>query len=1386
MAQLAFGVAGAGLGSLAGPLGSQVGYAAGSMLGGMLFPPDDIIHEGPRLTQQPNTTSAFGLMRPIIYGTLPINGNVLQVSELYETKRKSKQDAGGKGGAFGGGQQVVTVSYSYSIDLAIGLGVGPIADVLKIYANEKLIYDITPGSTVTSPEWLVIRVHKGTEDQMPDPTLEVLTGEDTSAYRGEAYVVFTRFQLEEFGNQIPAFRFLVVSDADPVVSTDQKDFNTAGDIGALLQDRNTSLLYYLNSGRKDDNLMGYVYDPATEDVAYALRWPDGVSRFDEGGGAVLFSVPKIIGGIVVPQGPNTHLAVSVEVGDDPYYAVFEALSGAYLGYLAASIGDWVNTLVVASDERDGVLWRKHSNFFSQYDYLESWRISSQTLGLQIASRGRVQIPVPNRDGILEWEWYLDPSYPEGTTRNGQILVFGVDRVDDVNYLCQVDDSTPQQVERTVVAAEFALGDITVVVWDSQQAYWWVIGQDAIATGKTRIIAYDSHLSLQHSELWDNQLYTNAEGLVTYDPATFSLWLFDFFNGELHQWSTVNRAFENLYSGLPGGSPGSPPGLVYSNFTRTAWRRKGNGLLDLYRLGRITDSGIGLDAVVADLCDKAGLQPGQYDVGDLAAVTVEGYGIATDGTIRSKLVPLQQAYLFDGIDKGDQIDFKFRGPDLEATIPVEDLGAVSGGDGQAHIEIARAMDLELPGKTEVTYYSRPAEYEQQTQMARRWASKVKENSVRITLPLVLTDDEGIQLADVQEHLFHIEREGYTVNVLPKWQYLSTGDVVEIETPLRTYRARIVRKAFEDGLVALEAVRENTAILQSFLAGGEAPGRDVTIITNPLMQSVHLDIPLLRERDDNAGYYLAACGMTSSWTGGKIYKSTDGSTFSDLLTVLQPSTLGTMRDALPGGGSATLWDRGTVATVAMRCGVLESVSELEALRGANTIAVGAHGRWEVISFATATALGGGLYEIRNLLRGRLGTEWAIGMHQLGDIVCTLSLDDLSYVQNSLSDVGTQYLYRAVSLGENLYGDRTIDQFHTNNAVCLKPYAPAGFEAIRKPNLDILFRWRERSRYLWRDYWSGVSSNEGEYEIDIALADDSVKTVSVSAATEYLYTRIEQEADGFDDQLIIRDCSAYQLSSVVGRGYPATTQVAVGPIPDPMTVYAKTIGLISYWECSDLIGSASLADSFNNYPLTLNNTYSLEQSPLLPGSSTNSVEFSGTGYAVTAVLPNDGSFLNILDYSILVIFQPQVTSTREDQAINTVYLDRGPSETDMSVILRKLNGTMEARHINGYGEEDIISSSRVIGNGETVQLIITFSAPAAAVRGPFKFFINGALEGSFQSRVSLADDTAAFIRMISAYSPETTQQQTDQHRQSHLMLFDHALTDTEVANLFNESGL
>ncbi|MFX9123832.1 hypothetical protein ABTN41_20585, partial [Acinetobacter baumannii] len=39
-------------------------------------------------------------------------------------------------------------------------------------------------------------------------------------------------------------------------------------------------------------------------------------------------------------------------------------------------------------------------------------------------------------------------------------------------------------------------------------------------------------------------------------------------------------------------------------------------------------------------------------------------------------------------------------------------------------------------------------------------------------------------------------------------------------------------------------------------------------------------------------------------------------------------------------------------------------------------------EIIQFASAQPLGGGLWRLGTLLRGRGGTEWAVGGHTIGD--------------------------------------------------------------------------------------------------------------------------------------------------------------------------------------------------------------------------------------------------------------------------------------------------------------------------------------------------------------------------------------------------------------------
>ncbi len=98
---------------------------------------------------------------------------------------------GGKGSARGRGE---VTTYSYFGNVAIGLCEGPIAHVRRIWADGEEL-DL---SLVT---W---RLHKGTEDQEPDPLIEARQGRGNApAYRGLAYLVFERLPLERWGNRIP-------------------------------------------------------------------------------------------------------------------------------------------------------------------------------------------------------------------------------------------------------------------------------------------------------------------------------------------------------------------------------------------------------------------------------------------------------------------------------------------------------------------------------------------------------------------------------------------------------------------------------------------------------------------------------------------------------------------------------------------------------------------------------------------------------------------------------------------------------------------------------------------------------------------------------------------------------------------------------------------------------------------------------------------------------------------------------------------------------------------------------------------------------------------------------------------------------------------------------
>jgi hypothetical protein len=205
MAQLALAGAGAVLGSAVGM--PYLGFALGSMLGGVLFPqdgPPDQIQEGPRLHDLKVQSSAHGAMLPLVYGTVRIAGNVIWAADLEEqVVTETTSASGGKGG--GGSVTSTTRSYIYFASFAVGLCAGAISSVDRVWANGKLVHDNTSSL-------LDMAVYLGDETQAPDDRIESTMGVGfVPAYRGMAYAVINRLNLSEYGNQIPNLHFEVTA-----------------------------------------------------------------------------------------------------------------------------------------------------------------------------------------------------------------------------------------------------------------------------------------------------------------------------------------------------------------------------------------------------------------------------------------------------------------------------------------------------------------------------------------------------------------------------------------------------------------------------------------------------------------------------------------------------------------------------------------------------------------------------------------------------------------------------------------------------------------------------------------------------------------------------------------------------------------------------------------------------------------------------------------------------------------------------------------------------------------------------------------------------------------------------------------------------------------------
>lgn len=198
---------GSSLGStIGGQLSATLGQAASALAGAgadriLSGGEGPRIVEGPRLTEIDGLASTEGAPIPRLYGRARLGGQLIWATRCEEEVTTTK-DTRGRGGGKGGqtAQRSYETSYSYYANLAIGLCEGPIAFVRRIWADGRELDFNT----------VVLRVHRGFENQEPDPLIAAKEAGEAPGYRGMAYVVFERFPLADYGNRVPQFSFEVV------------------------------------------------------------------------------------------------------------------------------------------------------------------------------------------------------------------------------------------------------------------------------------------------------------------------------------------------------------------------------------------------------------------------------------------------------------------------------------------------------------------------------------------------------------------------------------------------------------------------------------------------------------------------------------------------------------------------------------------------------------------------------------------------------------------------------------------------------------------------------------------------------------------------------------------------------------------------------------------------------------------------------------------------------------------------------------------------------------------------------------------------------------------------------------------------------------------------
>ena len=1092
MGQLAIGGLGAAAGfAVGGPVGAKIGFGLGSIVGGLLFGNrgQDQIHEGPRLDNLKIATSRYGTPIVNLKGRFRLPGHVLWSGGIAEHVSEQTEDAG-KGG---GGPEVTTRTFTYTAEWACWFCLGEMDEVLRVWFDSVLMYDnrsqASSATRAASQNWrddhMIFK--PGSMTQTQNSTIADKEGvADTPHFLGLCYMVFRSIPLADFGNRIPN---VTAEIASKVSESNYVGAGEGGQTGAVWTLPNMTYTPGRLPGNLTDFTYGFDWSPDKSLVAVCGGPSPRVNTFNTS------NWTKRTDPTTVPEGTGRVCKFSPDgkllfVGHStsPYAKIYNVANMSIAATLNVSPGSTVNAAAFHPLQK----WIAIGGHTSGVN-LEIYTLPDFLSGYPLAPSPFVKPGKTVRDLAVSPDANWLGVSTSSTAGGNQFLLY------DTDNLLLAPVSPP--------GGPFNQGCYSCAF--SPDGRWAACGHVDVGSG----------------------VYFTVWEITSSNPAN---WVKQTISGAMPSHWVRGMAFDAISSELAvsGGTGGT--GFLY-RYSVGDWARVTpdptspplvEGWSPGYDVGRVWPEKVSHQEIVTKICEDSGLLSTDFDVSDLIGFEDGFVWGAQSG--RSAIENLAAAGLFQGINASGQIKFTRRGRDSGITIDVEEL-VIREADP---CPITMPDEIELPRRLDVVFPQKDKLYQHGKAHQHRLAveSQITES---IELRVAMDNQRAAELADILLFERWAARR-FQFSTSMEYFKLDPGDVITLTKDGESFKCRLTSMVLEGvSRLHFEAVEEHLGLWESNALGIGGPADDATVDALPTTTALLLDIPLLLGNQDGPALHHTLLGQGKAWYGAGLYRSVDGGvSYQQIGTRATSGKAGTVDTVLASGITHT-WDFANTVDLTLddTDQTLESQGRLAVLNGANAVAIGAHGRWEILQFRVATLIGTGQYRLSELLRGRLGTEHNVGNHTVTDRVVFLNGGVISRLTVPVSELNLARLYKGVTVGDDPAA--ISGSAYTYTGANLKPYSPVQVTGSRDGSNNLTISWKRRSRIAGQMLHNPPLGEASEaYEIDIMSGSVVLNTYS-STSESYTYTAAQQTADGLTPGNPVT-VEIYQLSETVGRGY------------------------------------------------------------------------------------------------------------------------------------------------------------------------------------------------------------------------------------------------------------